>query len=71
MRVEAAEQAVNIGYRISMADMDRKTTMCEWTEGVHAFLSALAKEASWLEAIGLRAAAGVVTRVRRKMGCIQ
>jgi hypothetical protein len=67
---EAVEEAANIAYRVANAAEDRPLKMCEFTEGVHALLTRLARESSWLEAIGLRAAAGAVTKLRRKLRCI-
>jgi hypothetical protein len=43
---------------------------CRFTADVHRFLTELARRAGFIEAIGLRAAAGAITHLRRKLGCI-
>jgi hypothetical protein len=71
MKLESVDNAVHIGYGLTQPEgVARRSSKCDFTAGIHAFLTALAKEAGFIEAIGLRAAAGAVTRVRRKLGCV-
>jgi hypothetical protein len=51
--------------------IQRTSTKCDFTAGVHKLLSDMARRSGPIEAAGLRAAAGAITKLRRKLGCIQ
>jgi hypothetical protein len=62
MRVEDVEEAVE-------AANPPESGKCAFAAQAHAFLSSLARRSGWLQAIGLRAAAGGITMLRKKWGC--
>jgi hypothetical protein len=66
MKYEDAEAAVQQTW-----PQETPTSMCQRTADAHKLLTELARRSGVVEAIGLRAAAGAITHLRRKLGCIQ
>jgi hypothetical protein len=48
-----------------------RITFCDYSAGVHATLTALARESGWARAIVLRAVCGWITEARKVAGCIK